>query len=78
MVVEKTSRTCHIIDEACPKYRDLTFEVKTLWKLKKVTTTHIVIGALGARQIDWKNTLQQPLNNFQNKYRCSQFTCQAS
>ena len=67
---EKNSRTCHIIDVACPgdcrirlkeeekvnKYRDLAFEVKTLWKLKKVTTTPIVIGALGARQIDWKNT----------------------
>ena len=30
------------------KYRDLAFEVKTLWKLKKVTTTPVVIGALGA------------------------------
>lgn len=61
VVVEKTSRTCHIIDVACPgdrrirlkeeekinKYRDLTFEVKRLWKLKKATTTPIVIGALG-------------------------------
>ena len=51
----------HIIDVACPgdcrirlkeeekvnKYHDLAFEVKTLWKLKKVTITPIVIGALG-------------------------------
>ena len=61
VVVETTSRTCHIIDVTCPgdcrirlkeeekvnKYRDLAFEVKTLWKLKKVTITLIVIGALG-------------------------------
>ena len=35
-------------EEKVNKYRDLAFEVKTLWKLKKVTTTHIVIGALEA------------------------------
>ena len=29
------------------KYRDQALDVKTLWKLKKVTTTPIVIGALG-------------------------------
>ena len=34
-------------EEKVNKYRDLAFEVKTLWKLKKVTTTPIVIGALG-------------------------------
>ena len=51
---------CHII--ACPgdyrialkenekvnEYRDLVIEIKTLWNLKKVVITPIVIGALGS------------------------------
>mgnify|MGYP001794283847 CR=1 FL=1 len=55
------SKRCHIIDVACSgdsriamkeeekvnKYRDLGIEIKALWHMKRVTTTPVVIGALG-------------------------------
>ena len=82
VVVKKTSRTCHIIDVACPgdcrirlkeeekvnKYRDLAFEVKTLWKMKKVTTTPIVIGALGTST----DRLEKYLEDIQLGFRPTQ------
>ena len=61
VLIHKKSRICQIIDVACPfdtrviekerekidRYQDLKWEVKRIWKIKKVEVIPIVIGALG-------------------------------
>ena len=61
VLVDKQSKSFLIIDVACPndwrveskqeekvnKYLDLAFEIKKLWKMKRVKVVPIVIGALG-------------------------------
>ena len=61
IVLDKRTNTANIIDVAIPNdysiarkrleklraYADLSVEIKTLWKLTKVTITPIVIGASG-------------------------------
>ena len=61
VLVDKQSKSCLIIDVACPndwrveskqeekvnKYLDLAFQIKKLWKMKRVKVVPIVIGALG-------------------------------
>ena len=61
VLVDKQSKSCLIIDVACPNdwrveskqeekvnnYLDLAFEIKKLWKMKRVKVALIVIGALG-------------------------------
>ena len=34
-------------EEKVNKYRDLGIEIKALWYIKRVTTTPVIIGALG-------------------------------
>ena len=61
VVHNKSKRECIIIDIVCPfdtrivekedekveKYQDLKYEIKKIWKCKKVTIVPIVIRALG-------------------------------
>ena len=61
VVFEKQSRSCTIIDIACPfdtrvnskerekveNYQDLKREVYRLWKCKEVNIIPVVVGALG-------------------------------
>ena len=60
-VVDKVNRTCLLIDPSCPfdiriekkedekerNYNALQFELKRIWKLKKVKVIPVIIGALG-------------------------------
>ena len=58
VLVDKQSKSCLIIDVACPndwrveskqkvnKYLDLAFEIKKMWNMKRVKVVPIVIGAL--------------------------------
>ena len=73
VVVEKTNKICHIINVACPgdcrialkengkvnKYRDVAIEIKTLWNMKKVVITPIVLWPWGASQPSWKSIWQK-------------------
>ena len=61
VIHNENTRECHIIDIAVPvcrnivrkeaekitKYRDLEIELQKCWNLRKVSTTPVVIGALG-------------------------------
>ena len=73
MVLDKTERTCLIIDVACPfdmpvkdkekekieNYQDLKQELKRIWKLCRVTVVPIIIGALGTVLKDLKKWLAE-------------------
>ena len=73
VVVDKKTNECHIVDVTCPvdsrrclkelekeeKYIDLAFEIKRLWRLRKVTITPIIIGAFGS----FSNNLQKYLED---------------
>ena len=66
VVYNKSKRERIIIDIACPfdtrivekdnenveKYQDLKYEIKKIWRCKKVTIVPIVIGALGTLSKD--------------------------
>ena len=61
VVIDKTERTCLIIDPSCPfdlrvakkedekltNYNPLQYEIARIWKMKKVTIVPVIIGALG-------------------------------
>ena len=63
VVLDKIERKCLLIDVVCPfdirvkdkekekieNYQDLKWEVKRIWKLRKVTVVPIIIGSLGTR-----------------------------
>ena len=73
VVIGKKTSECHLVDVASPvdsmirlkerdkeeNYIDLAFEIKRLWRLRKVRTTTTVIGALGI----FSNNLQKYLEN---------------
>ena len=73
VVIDKKTSACHLVDVAClvdseirlkerekeEKYIVLAFEIKRLWRLRKVRTTTTVIGALGT----FSNNLQNYLEN---------------
>ena len=42
-----SSRVLEKEDEKVERYTDMTIEIKTLWKMKSVKITPVVIGALG-------------------------------
>ena len=46
------------MDEKTQKYQELTFEIKRLWKVKKVTIIPIIVGALGSM---WRENLGKQL-----------------
>ena len=64
MIIQKKTKTCFVIDVACPfdtrlrakeqekieHYNDLKYEIMKVWKneVKKVIIVPIIIGALGS------------------------------
>ena len=73
MVVDKIERKCLIIDVACPfdirvkdkekekieNYQDLKWELKRIWKLRRVTVVPIIVGALGTVSKDIEKWLAE-------------------
>ena len=74
VVIDKKTSECHLVDIASPvdsmirlkerekeeNYVDLAFEIKRLWRLRKVRTTTTVIGALGTFSNSLQNCLENP------------------
>ena len=50
-----------IEEEKIEKYKDLAYEIKSLWKMEKVTIIPVVIGALGSV----RDRLDKLLNDIQ-------------
>ena len=73
VLIEKESKQCWIIDIACPadnkecdkegmkkdRYDRLSFEIKQLWSMKKVTVIPIIVGTLRTVSKDLENHIEQ-------------------